>query len=71
MFSAVGSEAYSVDGFCRSHSISRAHFYQLLKRGDGPRTFKAGKLTLISKEAAADWRAAMERRQAAKESTPA
>jgi hypothetical protein len=71
MFTALGWDAYSVERFCDAHSISRAHFYQLLKRGDGPRIFKAGKLTLISKEAAADWRAAMERRQAEKESTPA
>ena len=53
--------AISVDGFCREHSISRAHFYNLLKRGQGPAVMKVGKRTLISDEAAVAWRRAMEK----------
>ena len=52
--------ANHVSGFCREHGISRAHFYNLLKRGDGPVIMKVGRRTLISAEAAAEWRRRME-----------
>ena len=52
--------ANHVNGFCREHGISRAHFYNLLKRGDGPAIMKVGRRTLISAEAAAEWRRQME-----------
>jgi hypothetical protein len=52
--------ANHVDRFCREHGISRAHFYNLLKRGDGPVIMKVGRRTLISAEAAAEWRRRME-----------
>ena len=29
--------AYNVASFCRAHGISRAHFYNLCRRGEGPR----------------------------------
>ena len=48
--------AYSVDKFCAAHSISRSFFYELLKGGKAPRIFKAGHRTLISREAADEWR---------------
>jgi predicted DNA-binding transcriptional regulator AlpA len=50
----------SVPEFCRSHGIARSHFYQLLKEGRGPRIIKLGRRTLISIEAAAAWRRALE-----------
>lgn len=53
--------AFSVPEFCDSHRISRAKFYAELKNGNGPRIMKVGRRTLISLEAAADWRRAMER----------
>ncbi len=53
--------AYSVDAFCRAHSISRSMFYALLRDGQGPRLMKIGARTLISREAAEDWRWARER----------
>jgi predicted DNA-binding transcriptional regulator AlpA len=49
-----------VNGFCREHGISRAHFYNLIKRGHGPTVLRAGRRTLISLEAAAEWRRRME-----------
>jgi predicted DNA-binding transcriptional regulator AlpA len=55
-------EATSIADFCTAHSISRAHLYNLMKRGQGPTVMKAGKRTLISNEAAAAWRRAMEER---------
>lgn len=49
-------DAYSVKEFCESHNITKVLFYKLLKEGRGPRIMKAGTRTLISAEAAADWR---------------
>jgi predicted DNA-binding transcriptional regulator AlpA len=40
--------------------MSRSLFYELVKGGKGPRLMKIGRRTLISQEAAADWRRAME-----------
>jgi predicted DNA-binding transcriptional regulator AlpA len=54
-------KAQSVTEFCRTHSISRAAFYNLLKAGRGPQIMKIGTRTLISVEAAARWRAQAER----------
>ncbi len=51
---------YSVADFCREHSISRAFFYKLLLEGCGPRVMKVGRRTLISREAAEEWRRRME-----------
>ncbi len=57
--------AYSVDAFCRAHSLSRSKFYEMLRSGDGPRVMKCGAKTLVSVEAARDWRLARERATAA------
>lgn len=51
----------SVPVFCRDHGVSRSLFYRLLKQGQGPRLTKVARRTLISAEAAAEWRARMER----------
>lgn len=59
--------AFSVEEFCRVHSISIGLFYALLKRGEGPEIMKVGLRTLISHEAAARWRA---ERTAASSDTP-
>lgn len=52
--------ASTVPQFCDQHHISKVHFYNLVKQGKGPRLMKLGRRTLISSEAAADWRARME-----------
>ena len=54
------SGANTVSQFCDANNVSRTLFYELLKRGKGPRIFKAGRRTLVSTEAGADWRAQME-----------
>jgi transposase-like protein len=51
---------YSVTEFCREHGISRGLFYRLVREGLGPRVAKAGRRTLITAEAAAEWRHRME-----------
>lgn len=53
--------AYSVADFCAAHGITKVLFYSMLKAGTGPRIMKAGTRTLISTEAAADWRRQMEK----------
>ena len=54
--------AYSITEFACAHGLSRAHVYNLLKNGCGPRVIHAGRRTLISREAAAEWRKQMEAR---------
>jgi hypothetical protein len=53
-------DAYGVEYFCKQHGISRAYLYLLWRRGEGPRFMQVGARRLISKEAASDWRKAME-----------
>ena len=52
--------AFTVPEFCEAHRISRALFYILARDGRGPRVMKAGRRTLISAEAAGEWRRKME-----------
>lgn len=51
---------FTIPGFCAEHHISKAFLYKLIKDGKAPRLFKVGRRTLISAEAASDWRALME-----------
>ena len=62
---------FSVAEFCHQHGISRGLFYTLAKEGRGPRMAKIGRRTLISHEAAAEWRARMESNPAFGTRTPA
>jgi predicted DNA-binding transcriptional regulator AlpA len=54
--------AYDINAFCKAHHISRAHFYKLISRGEGPELMRAGKRVLISIESAQRWRAECEHR---------
>jgi hypothetical protein len=56
----TGRRAFSVDEFCAAHGISRAMFYKLRRQNNAPRVMRVGTRTLISEEAAADWRRRME-----------
>lgn len=56
----VPQAAYSVAQFCAAHGFTKVMFYKLMKQGLGPRVMKVGTRTLISMEAAAEWRRAME-----------
>jgi predicted DNA-binding transcriptional regulator AlpA len=62
LFSVEGAKMKSqtVDDFCTAHGISRGLFYQLVKRGEAPKTFKIGRCTRISETAAVDWVASRE-----------
>lgn len=58
--------ALSVSEFCAAHGVSRDTFYQLIRRGEGPTVMRVGRRTLVSVEAAAEWRRRMEQRSPAK-----
>ena len=51
---------FTVNEFCEAHRVSRARFYTMLSEGIGPRVMKVGGRTLVSSEAAQDWRRRME-----------
>lgn len=56
----MSKPAYTVTDFCADHYISRSFLYELIKDGRAPRLMKIGRRTLISAEAAAEWRKRME-----------
>ena len=58
----------SIQDFCRRNGISRAFLYLLWRRGEGPRFMQVGARRLISKEAGAEFRKAVEKTPVA--STP-
>jgi len=53
-------EAYTIDEFCRTHGISRAHYFNIQNRGEGPRVMRVGARVLVSRESAAEWRRSRE-----------
>jgi predicted DNA-binding transcriptional regulator AlpA len=52
----MDKDAYSILEFCQRHGISRSALYNSIRGDAGPRLMKVGARTLISKEAAAEWR---------------
>ncbi len=54
-------QAFSVSAFCRAHGISPSLFYLLQRESRGPRLMRVRGRTLISAEAAVEWRREMER----------
>ena len=65
----VAIQVYDIKSFCRAYGISRSFAYLEIKAGR-LRPFKAGRKTLISREAAETWRSALEQ-QAQQRSTHA
>ena len=41
--------------------LFHSFFYKLLKEGKGPKIAKLGRCTIITRDAAADWRASLEK----------
>jgi hypothetical protein len=56
----VPAAVYSIREFCDAHRISIDHYFKQQRAGQGPRVMKVGARTLISYEAAAEWRLARE-----------
>jgi hypothetical protein len=50
----------TIDEFCDENRISRSLLYKMIREGRGPRLMKVGRRTLITHEAAEDWRRQME-----------
>ncbi|MDI2076510.1 hypothetical protein ABIF68_010402 [Bradyrhizobium japonicum] len=48
--------AMSIQQFCFAHNISEDFYYKLKRKGEEPREMKVGRRTLISHEAATEWR---------------
>jgi hypothetical protein len=51
-------ECFSIDEFCRAHRIGRSTYYRLRDDKRGPDECRFGDKVVITKEAAARWRAA-------------
>lgn len=49
-------DAYSIEEFCRRHSISRSTYYVMQADGTGPVEGHAKNRVLITKESALEWR---------------
>lgn len=60
------ADAFSLAKFCRRHGISLQMYYKIAQQGLAPETFSIGTRVLVSKEAAARWRAKRERAAKAK-----
>lgn len=60
MNDSIPQLAFTVSQFCKAHAISRWGFYELQKKGRGPRTMRVDGRQRISIEAAAEWRRQME-----------
>ena len=57
----MNKPSFTIPEFCADHGgISKSFFHKLVNEGRGPKIFKVGRRTLISSEAAAEWRALME-----------
>jgi predicted DNA-binding transcriptional regulator AlpA len=56
---------YTIPEWCEKRRICRATFYNLQKRGDGPRTIKIGYQKRITAEDDAEWVARMRAEAAA------
>jgi hypothetical protein len=53
-------DAYSIALFCARHGISERFYFKLKAKGRGPAEMQLGNRVLISREAAARWRAERE-----------
>ncbi|NEX63460.1 hypothetical protein [Noviherbaspirillum galbum] len=58
----MNKASFTIAQFCAEHgNISKSFFHKLVNDGKGPRIMKIGRRTLISAEAAAEWRSEMEK----------
>jgi excisionase family DNA binding protein len=51
----VRPAAYTVEEFCEALRLSRGTFYNLIRRGEGPRLLRVGRKVLVSTDAMADF----------------
>lgn len=48
-------QSYTINEWCSLRKVGRTEFYEMQKRGDGPRTYRVGRFQRISGEADQDW----------------
>ena len=56
-----GDQSKTIRQFCQAEQMSRPQYYNMKKRGRGPRELRDGRFVRITPEAHADWRRALER----------
>jgi hypothetical protein len=59
-------DAHTIPSFCVSNAISESKYFDLKRKGKGPREIDLGGRTIITPEAERDWRAAREAETEAK-----
>ena len=52
----IAPRAFSIPAFCEAYGISEDTYYKMQREGWGPKVMKVGHRTLISMEAADQWR---------------
>src|SRR5262245_28266381 len=59
-------DAHTIPSFCESNAISESKYYDLKRKGKGPREIDLGDRIIITPEAERDWRAEREAETVAK-----
>jgi len=59
-------DAHTIPSFCVSNAISESKYFDLKRKGKGPREIDLGGRTIITPEAERDWRAEREAETEAK-----
>lgn len=49
-------ETYDLPSFAKAHGMSTSRLYELLQMGCGPTVTKNGRLRIVTREAAEEWR---------------
>lgn len=49
-------DAFSIPEFCRRNGFGPGLYFKIAREGGGPRVMRVGRRTLISREAAEEWR---------------
>jgi predicted DNA-binding transcriptional regulator AlpA len=57
-------DSFTIPEFCARNGISRSLLYKIWDEGKGPRRMNVGARTLISREAAEEWRRQCEKNAA-------
>ena len=60
----MDTKVFTVQQFCDNYQIGRNLFYKMVASGTGPALMKVGRRTLISLQAANEWRERVERETA-------
>jgi hypothetical protein len=61
----------TINQFCAAEQMSRPHYFNMRRRGLGPREIRDGRFIRITPEAHAEWRRARERSQVGSDKTVA